>query len=329
MIEEGNGGLEDVQSTRELINDTGFRSSARLASRLTFGKQSLIGGSVGIGLEDVAYTETTSTDLNDFETRNADLTLRFTLDPRVELRLTADADETLSDGDGTDQQTRNLGIGADFEVDKVTTASVDIQYTEIETSKNGGPATTDSGPTFRLLVGRVVPDGEYRLNLSNMITSEGDRIEGTIERSQELRLGALEWSAGLSQGNGELTGIFDLGYTRTAKTSAIGVSLGRAVQSDVFGDEYLVDQMSLNYTIAVSETGSLETDLSYRNTDFLSPDEEDIQKVSLSVGYNHMLTRDVGLLTSLSRTRTWSSPGTEVDENTMYVGVTRSISWRP
>ena len=322
--------LDETPDSIELRNDTGYRNDTRLGARLTFGKEAPFGGNFGLGVRRVNYTDLTDDSLNDYVSRDSDLTLRFTVDPRLDLRLTARVEDTESEGTGTDRTTTTFGTGADLRISESLRASLDLNFVEIEESADGGPTSTDSGPTFALAILRDLPNGEARFDLSSILTDDGTRVEVRAGRSHELRLGEFDWSAGLSRGgDGDVDGLLQVGYGRESRNGSLEAGYQRSVNTSIFGEETLVDQVSVGYSYALSDVTNFQTGLAYRNYDYFTEGSESVRKLELDMSLTRQLTSDIDMVASFSHERSRTGDEDAESENTIYLGVQRALSWRP
>ncbi|MGR3792458.1 hypothetical protein [Vannielia sp. SX4] len=312
------------------ITDTGYRTTANLGAELTFGIEAPFGGTVGLGLREVAYHETDSPALFDYDTRNADLALRFTVDPRIELSLTGSYEDIESEGAGRDRTTTAAGLGAEFQINKSLTASLNLRHTEIETSAGGGPVTRQSGPEWDAALVRTLPDGALTFDLASTVTSLGRRHEANISGTREFPAARLAWSVGLSQASdGEVDGLFSLSWTRDGKRGSFQALAERDVRASTFGDEALVDRLSLGYRRNLTELSGLTTSLTYRRTDYLDPAADTVEQMEFGLGFTRSLTERADLTARFSHARSRSGTQDAMSENTIYLGVQRNFSWRP
>lgn len=319
---------DETSESGELIAGTGSRDMINLGSRLAFGTRSLIGGEVGAGWRRVNYHDTGTATLYDYDTITADGTLRFTVDPRIDLRLTGSWEDTESEGAGRDRRTWAVGAGADLRVNQSLTATADVRYTEIETSL-GGVTTTQTGPGVELGLIQTVKDGEYRLTASHVVTANGDRQTIRLRRAQELKLGELSWSAGVTRGaNDAIDGLVGFDYRRATKLGVLSLAAYREIQADSFGEEALVDQLRLGYRHTLSELDSIEASAAYRNTDYFDLATDSIEQVSLGVTYRRQISREADLVANYAHTIKQSGSVDE-SENSFYLGLQRNFSWRP
>jgi hypothetical protein len=179
--------IDEDSSTGEIVATTGTKNDLNLSTGFEFGTASLFGGTVSLGWRDVTYSGGTT--LADFQTHRAGVTLRFSVDPQVDLRTTASYEETLSDSPGTDRKTQVVGVGADLSVRENLRFSLDLGYTEIETRPAGGPTVTDTGPTFRFLAEQDLVNGALRFDLSSLVTNTGTRTAAQVTRTLATPMG--------------------------------------------------------------------------------------------------------------------------------------------
>ncbi len=325
------GGFElaEDSTSAELVATTGSKNDLNLSTNLEFGTASLFGGTVSLGWRQIQYSGATT--LDDYQTFSAGLALRFSVDPRVDLRTTANFQETLVEGSGTARTNLSLGVGVDFALNVAFRVSADLSYSQIEKRPATGDTQIDSGPVFSLVAEKDFLNGALRLDLSTLVTDSGTGAEARVTRTLKTARGDdFLLSAGLSRGdNGDLKGIFGVEFTRVGQNSEFAFSLTRGVQGDVFGQESLRTEFRVGYEIPLSRISELSSAVAFRETEFPDSTMDRTRKLELKMGYAQQLTRDLDLTAEVAHTRSWSgSDGPDVD-NTVYVGLERKFNWRP
>lgn len=321
--------IDEDSTVGELVANTGTKNELRLATALEFGTQSLFGGKVDLDWRQVTYSG--SATLADYETSRAGITLRFSIDPRIDLRTTLDFQETQADAIGTDRTNQTFGFGADFKVTQTLQTSLDLRYSEFETRPFGSPVQKDKGPSFRFSAVQDLKNGELNFDLSSRVTSNGTRSDASVGRSLKTAQGdEILLSAGVSHGgNGDVDGIFALEYSRGTRDAEFSLALSRSVEADLFGQETLKSQFRIGQNYTINETSSISGALAFRETEFLNSTTPNTRKLELSFGYAQELVRDLDLVAEVSQTRSWSGSTGPTLENKLYMGIERSFSWRP
>ena len=321
---------DEIPTSDELLLDTGTRTTTTAGARLAFGTQAPLGGEVGLDWKRVNYSDLADTaTLEDYETRGADAMLRFSINPQIDLRLLGDYEETTEQDTDDARRIWSAGVGADLDINKRLRATVDLKYTEIE-ERSGGTTNTESGPEVTVGLVRQMPNGTLSFELASVVTDTGTRSTARVEREQELRLGELTWSAGVTRGSeGDVDALYGLEYARPGKRGELSLSLQRAIRADAFGEESLVDQFQVGYRRKLSEQARLDTGLTYRNTDYFSAGTESVEQFDFGVSYRHQLTRDADVVARFTHSVTRRDSRDDDSENTFYLGLQRSFSWRP
>ncbi len=321
--------IDEDTSAGELIANTGTKKDANIAGSLEFGTVSPLGGKIDMGWREVKYSGATT--LADYDAVDVGVTLRFTIDPRIDLRTTARYQETLADAPGTDRVTQSIGFGADFKVNQTLNTSIDLTYAEIETRPTGGPVQKDSGPGFEFTAQKDLKNGDLGFYLTSTLTTVGNRTEAQVARTFETAQGdGLMLSAGVSRsGNDEVDAIFGLEYSRSTRDAELNVALSRYVQSDLFGQETLNSQFRIGHSYAINDTSRIESALAYRETQFLTSTALDARKLEISLGYSKKLTSVFDLSAEVSQIRDWTGSAGPTTDNTVFLGLTRAFSWAP
>ncbi|WP_143526298.1 hypothetical protein [Roseivivax lentus] len=320
----------DAPRQAELIADSGFRSDTRVSTRLTLATRSPVGAELGVGLQQVRYTGVDNVSLTDYDVFDTEAQLRFTVDQRIEARVSLRQSDLRSTDAGDDRIEQSVGIGTTLLLSQLARLDVNLDYTEIESSSAGQSTKTDSGPTFTAAAVWDRSNGELRFDVDSRITGGGTRFTAEAGRSHENPRGAFSWSVGASRGgDGLVHATLAFGYDVENQSSGFGAGLFREIRADAFGEEALQNRIDVNYRNALTERDAVEVGLGYRVTEPLVSEDEGVTSLDFTLGYSREVTRGIHLLTSLSHSRTRVESDSDQSETSLYFGIQRRFSWSP
>lgn len=171
------------------LNGTGRRTDIRGSASLAFGLQGPFGATLTLGASETDYVDVTDPDLVDVSRRNADLDLRFALNPVLD--ATADLGYTEIDPDGPDHfETTSFGVG------------LDLQRPAGSYSANVGYDQTEDGDEYSLSFGRAItlPRGSISATVGATRDPEGETaVTGSLSVLRNLQNGAVTLSVDRSR----------------------------------------------------------------------------------------------------------------------------------
>lgn len=316
-----------------LSNDFVTLDGGRVAqtnARLTyvFGRQSKVGGEFGLSWLRRDYSGTTDPDLDDSQTRSANIALYLEPTPLIRARILAQASRT--DGNTTDSRSDRYGVGASMQVDKLTNLDVELARTNIRREEDDGTVERAEGPSIRLGLTRSRPLGDWSLAFASEPGTSGRREDFSIGRTLKMRGYDLSGQVGVTQFQGNYDPIFQIAYRQPLnRASEFQASLRQAAATDEDGDEALNTDITASYSRQVSAVSSIATSIRYRESQVQTGPEEDARSVSFGLDYSRALPNDFALVAGASIIRSKDSNGTRDDEERLYVGVNRSFSFLP
>ncbi len=304
---------------------------AQTDARLTyvFGREAKLGGEFGLSWLRRDYTDTTDPDLNDSETRSANVTLYLEPTPLIRARVLAQASRTDGDND-TDSRSDRYGVGASLQVDKLTNLDVELARSNIRRQEDDGTLERAEGPSVRLGLTRSRPLGDWSLSFGSEPGTKGRRENFNIGRTLEMRGYNVSGQVGVTRFQGNYDPIFQIAYSQQLnRLSQFQASLRQAAATDDDGDEALNTDITASYSRQLSEVSSIGTNIRYRESQVQTGDREDARSVSFGLDYSRALPNDFSLVAGASIIRSKNSDGERDDEERIYVGVNRSFNFLP
>ena len=326
--------LEDEILFDNLSNEFVTLDRGRVAqtdARLTyvFGREAKFGGEFGLSWLNRDYTGTTDPDLDDSETRSANVTFYLEPTPLIRARILAQASRTDSKND-TDSRSERYGVGASMQVDKLTNLDVELARSDIRRDEDDGTQERAEGPSIRLGLTRSRPLGDWSLSFGSDPGTSGRRENLNLGRTLEMRGYNLSGQVGVTRFQGNYDPIFQIAYSQKVnRLSDFQASLRRAAVTDEDGDEALNTDVTVGFSRQMSAVSRIGTNIRYRESEVQSGDREDARSVSFGLDYSRALPNDFSLVAGANIIRSKDSDGQRDDEERVYVGVNRSFSFLP
>lgn len=318
----------------DLIEDGGQLESTQVTAGLVTGQDARFGTDTQVSLTDRTYSGTSDPGLTDLESWRIGTTLRFDVDPRVTLTANGNLRETQRDNvEATESRTTSLGLGGEFLIDPLWTASASLSYSIFETEEGIGAArilTENDRTGFSLGVTRQFRDGSLGLSLARDASEKGVQDSISLSRSRELHNGGtLSWSLGLNAfPDGGVAPISSLSYTRPTRDGSLSVNLQqRATITD--DADIVVTSISMNYGQDINAVSGWSLNGSLTNVDNSAGTDNDQTRAGIGVSYDRALTEDWNLSTSLSHNVTYGGGERDNSASVLSLSLRRSFSFRP
>src|SRR6056297_2287963 len=235
--------LGDDFDADDLDREDGTREDIDFGVRLVTGRASPFGTDTQLRYEEANFFDGATT--ADFERMTASSTLRFTIDPRIELTLSGFwQEEETDDALNTVDTTTRLTVGADLAIDRVWSASVGLGAARVETETTGG-TRSEEGLEGSFILTRDLPNGGLAFSTDHVVTDDGWRNSIRVRRMIEMANGDM-FDASIGQiffeegGSGHLA---SLDFTRTTRTGFMSVGLDYS--SDLDDADQLVQRTRL------------------------------------------------------------------------------------
>ncbi|MCV3273811.1 hypothetical protein [Roseobacter sinensis] len=319
-------------TTNEVVIDTGgTRTTTALSSGLTLGRSGPASLELGVSHREVDFSDTNDTSLNDSTTDAFNATARFRFSPQLTGRLFATSSETDEDGPGQeDTERQTIGVGADYQIDRLTNLSLGVSYEDNETIEDSG-ITRNSGLGLDLSATRAVTNGTYTLGVSQSQTDNGVRRQVRLGRTLEWRQTDISWSLGATKTEGFSTQpLLGLNIDQTIdKLSTISVSLSQSATTSSSDAESVATRLSINYFRELSKLSSLSSGIQLVDENVLNGTSSDESTVRFNVTYNHTLAQGWSLSSGYVFTTTRQDNTPDEDTSELFVSIQKSFSLRP
>lgn len=313
----------------DLAQQAGRREDLGLGVRLVTGRASPFGTDTELRYAEETFSDGATDD--DTTTHTARSTLRFTVDPRIELSLTAfwEQEET-DDLANTVDTTRRLTFGTNLAIDRAWSASAAIGFAELETETTGGTVTTD-GFEGAFLLTRDLPNGALAFSTDHVVDEDGWRNSVRVRRTIEMANGDL-FDASIGQiffeegGSGHLA---SLDYSRTTRTGLL--TFGFDYSSDLDGADLLVQRTRLNALMRqdITDDSGWSLDGALARVDYDNPASVDAMRVDVGLAYLHALSNDWNLAARLEHQVLYEDGDLADRTNVLSLNLERRFSVRP
>lgn len=321
--------LDDDFDADDLEEQTGRRQDIGIGLRLVTGRASPFGTDTQLRYAQATYSDGATDD--DTETYSAQTTLRFTIDPRIEVRLSGfwEQEET-DDFPETVETTTRVTLAADFAIDQLWSTTVTLGYAELETE------TTVSREVEEGLEGSFVLNRELRngtLSFSNnyVVTDDGWRNSVRLSRTVNFANGdVLTGSIGHiffeEGGSGHLA---SLSFNRVVRSGAL--SVGFDYSSDLDDLDELVQRTQLNASLRqnLTDFSAWSFDGALASVQYDDPNTADALRLDLGIAYLHALSNDWDLAARLQHQVLYEDGDLDDRTNIVSLNFERRFSVRP
>ena len=312
------------------LSGTGRRTVSGSSVNLELGRETPLGFVLDAGFSQTDYSNTSSSDLSDFDRRNVDGQARLRFSPlttgTVGLRYdTYDA----ANPTGRDRTTTAADIGVEEALSERSTLKASLGASQVETDE-AGLITTTSGLIGSLGLAYDMPNGSATADFDAKLDENGDqRLEFVVGRSMELPDGSLSARLGLTApeiGKTEVIGGLD--WQRALPDGKISARLNRSVSSSDQDVSRLTTLASINYDHDINAVSGIGLGLLYVQQEG-TPSDNQVTRTDLNATYRHALTEDWNVNTGVSyRVRDEDTVG-RAESPSVFLSIGRRFDFRP
>lgn len=313
----------------DLARQVGRREGIGFGLRLVTGRTAPFGTDTELRYAQETFSDGATDE--DSTTHTARSTLRFSIDPRIELSLTGfwEQEET-DDVANTVETTRRLTFGTELAIDRAWSASASIGYADIETETLGGTVSTD-GIEGSLILTRDLPNGGLAFSMDHVLDTDGWRNSIRVRRTIEMANGDL-FDASIGQvffeegGSGHLA---SLDYTRNTRTGVL--SFGVDYSSDLDPTDQLVQRTRLNALMRqdITDDSGWSLDGALARVDHDNPAAVDAMRIDVGLAYLRALSNDWNLAVRVEHQILYQDGGLADRTNVLSLNLERRFSVRP
>ena len=308
-----------------LISEDGTLTTSGANARLETG----IEGPFGLTLEalyrDDDYEDTVDPDLVDEVTTSLDALARFSLSPSLSLRARAGISRVEEDdlAGETERENRYVGLGVGGETPGGLTFAADIIFDESEVTNAVPSTTTNDGVGFDISLLQQRRNGTIGAEFSSRTDDAGRRTTAEVNRSFDLRTGALAFAIGVvdQEGVDDLQVVGRLEYAAETPRGEVSASITQDAVSDD-GDTEVSTSLALAYRQEINAFSGWEAELTYdASEELIGADDDDSTTAVLA--YTRDLTNEWSMRTGYEITR--DSAGDT--SNSVFFNIERDITF--
>jgi hypothetical protein len=324
--------LDDDFDAGDLLAATGTREDIDVALTLETGRDARFGSTTVLTWGETTFADGAAD--SDETTFGIASTLRFTLDPRIELRLTRAWDRReIDDLGGTEETTARVGLEADLAIDRLWSATTGIGYATTEAESGGVTTSSADGVEAFLIVTREMRAGALSFSFGRELFDEG--LRDTVEIGRTLALsdgGALSASLGFTvfREDDDIAPIATLSYAqRLTRRSSVVIDFDYVGDIDDAGDRIQRTSLSGAFRQNLTENSSWGLDAGLASVESEAAATADVLSTDLGLSYIHALTNDWNVVARASYEVTYEDGDVEERSNVFSLGVERTFSVRP
>ena len=318
--------LDEIDDTG-LVVDEGQREDRQGGLRFDWGREAAFGGSLSADYRSRRFLDVEGGNLQDSDTLNASLRLDFEIDRRITVFTNTTYRDIDRDG-GTDTEEFGFSLGADLAVTQTLAASISAGFSDVSESGPGAD-TNRSGFSANASLSQTLPNGDLTGLLATSIGENGRESSLRVTRNLALQNGDFRAGFGVGEVDGSGRGLFSLGYSRSNRRSNIDFGFDQSFTSSNDGGAVLSSSARMDFRQELSERAGYSVGITYLESDALSSLTASTQQLSVSASYNHVLTDTWSLTGGWSHTRRRTDGGSTTTDDTIFLGLTSVLSWRP
>ncbi len=313
------------------VQTTGTRVRHSGSITAEYGAEAPFGARVDVGFTDLSYDNAGDTSLFDNDIWTADLALRFDV-TRV---FTVNASLGYSTDDranllNTEQVRRDASLGVAANVNRVTTASATVSFTEIETTVDDGAggraSSTDDGLGFDVGVTIQQRNGESRFAYNRTVDIGGSDDRLTYTRSTDLtKTQTLSYTVGAIKQDDDLSFLGRINFAQELRNGTISLRASQDGFVTDEGDRAIARRLQASYSTDLTSTSSLSVAASLASLDYNGSADDDGSSASASVTYRHQLTRDWNV-SATARHTVSKDGGVEDTDSSLALSINRDFT---
>jgi hypothetical protein len=321
--------LEEDFDADDLRRQIGAREDISYGLSLVTGRTAPFGTATQLRYAESNFLDGATDD--DSATYTAQSTLRFTIDPRIELRLTGfwEREET-DDVLNTVETTQRLGLGTTLAFDKLWTATASLGTTEIETETVLGK-TFVNGVDGAFILIRDMRNGDLAFSSEHEVTTDGWRNSVRMRRTIEMANGDT-FDASIGQiffEEGDSGTLASLAYERTVRSGSL--ALGVDFSSDLDEADELIERTSFNAVLRqdINDYSGWVADASLNSVQYENTATADAVRLDLGLAYLYALSNDWNLSASVEHEVLYEDGIVDDRNNVLSLDLERRFSVRP
>ncbi len=309
-----------------LIIDSGTVTATGLGARLQTG----IGGPFELDLKaeyaDRDYEDVVDADLVDNTRSSFDALARLRPNQALTYRLRAGYD-LLEEDDLTSTETTTTYFGAGVEGETAGGLSFfgDLLYDRAEIDTGGTTVLDGIGVDLGLTQERN--NGTFGLAVASRVDDEGRRTSAIASRAMELPTGALSFSLGVvdEEGDNSLRLAGGVNYLRATPRGGLTVVLSQDITASD-GDVFRDTRLEVGFVEEINMISAFEARLGYVMSNDLGGSDDDQETVA-TLTYRRDLTEDWQMRAGYERTILSTEGGTDRTQNSIFLNVERDFAF--
>lgn len=230
---------------------------------------------------------------------------------------------------GVDVRRETISFGATVAATKFLDATLDLGTTRVEQSGNIA-REVDEGPFLSFDVIRAMTNGTLEGALKSDLDENGRRTTLEFTRAMDLPRGSLRFGGGISRNDttdSDLRPLYGFALTYDLPHGSLSGSFDQSFGSDSAGNETLRSRLQIQLEQDLTAQDSFLVYVRMNDSDRAGA--VDSRVVQLGLDYTRDLTQDWALVSGYRHSRSTDSSGGEEIDETFFVGLRTSLSWRP
>ena len=314
----------------EVATGVGVREVTTITTELTLGSESRVGGVFEYNFEESVFSDVLDVSLRDSTQQNASARVSFDLTRVATIDVFAAWSEVDEQGSGsTDRETSRVGVGLEYQISPITRVTGEIAYSEEES--RGDIVDQTDGLNYVASLVRTRPNGSVNLSYTQADTFNGARRQLTAGQELTLRRGSLNYALGATRTDGfDAQLLVNLTYNyELDRNSATNVSLSQIGTINDDNEEVVNSRLELSYRRALNRVSGINSALSVVDENVLDDAAPDQRSIRFNVNYDYEVGKDWLLTSGFEISSVRVDGDDDRNRNSIYVGLSRSYTYRP
>lgn len=326
--------LDDEFDADDLIQDGGRRERVEVSAGLVTGRDAPFGTSTELRYLQNVYSGGATQD--DDTLVSASTTLRFTINPQVNLRTTGFLSRREEDdAENTEQTIHQYGFGADLLINPVWSANLDLGFREIATETDVlGVRVRDEVDGFEagIVITRDMRNGDLTFSANRSVIQTGFEDTLRVRRALTLANGAEisgSFGAVIFEGADPIA-IYGASYANEIwPGSRVFLNLDRRGGVNDDDENIIRTRLGAGFDQDLTPNSSWSLNADLLQVEDTSLAGVDTDRFDVTLGYTHALTPDWNLAARWQHQITHEGGALENRINTVSLNLERRFFWRP
>lgn len=275
----------------------GVREVTSTGLSFSSGQDTPVRFSFDVGRTEIGYRDTVSTDFYGSVSRSLTGAAIFDFTSMTSASAQFSYSDYVADNLlATQRQSRSIVFGLSQRIDAITSATLTVGETSLETGL-GGVSVVSDGPSLSAGLVRERQTGEVGLEFSRDLTATGQRQSLELSAKREAQSNALSGSFGVTKGAAQRDWIGALTYGAELPRQDVSLSLSRQVTVDDDNQDVLSTSLVGRLQHEFTQADHLNLSVGFSSFEETASQTD---RLDMTVSYDREMAQDVHVTAGLS-----------------------------